>query len=137
MQQDASNEMSKINARKLKYRAPALVCFGKVSDLTQAGGASPPENSTGGGKCSQNAAKSCLSDPVAKENIVRVGTHPFGIGLYLFDYKPKFQAQWGYGRQFGVMADEVEAVMPEAVCEHANGYKMVDYAMLGVAYSIH
>ena len=73
----------------------------------------------------------------AKENIVRIGTHPFGIGLYLFDYKPEFQAEWGHGRQFGVMADEVEAVMPEAVCVHANGYKMVDYAMLGVEHSIH
>ena len=82
-------------------------------------------------------ANLACSDPRAKENIVRIGTHPLGIGLYLFDYKPEFQAQWGYGRQFGVMADEVEAVMPEAVCEHADGYRMVDYAMLGVEHSIH
>ena len=30
------------------------------------------------------------------------------------------------------MADEVESVMPEAVCMHPNGYKMVAYAMVGI-----
>jgi len=30
------------------------------------------------------------------------------------------------------MADEVEAVMPEAVCEHPDGYKMVNYSFLGI-----
>jgi hypothetical protein len=138
MQQDAIDERQKNSTKKLGYRSPALVCYGRVSDLTQAGGASPPESGPlGNGGCSKNPAKSCLSDFCAKENIVRIGTHPLGIGLYLFDYKPEFQAQWGYGRQFGVMADEVEAAMPEAVCEHTDGYKMVDYAMLGVAHSIH
>jgi hypothetical protein len=40
----------------------------------------------------------------------------------LFDDKPEFQAEWGYGRRFGVMADEVLVVMPQAVDLHANGY---------------
>jgi hypothetical protein len=35
------------------------------------------------------------------------------------------------------MADEVEKVMPEAVSVHPNGYKMVDYAMLGISRSLH
>jgi hypothetical protein len=71
-----------------------------------------------------------------KENIVRLDTHPLGIGLYLFDYKGKYRAQWGHGRQFGVIAQEVEAVMPEAVCMHPDGYKMVNYAMLGISHRI-
>jgi hypothetical protein len=54
------------------------------------------------------------------------------MGLYLFNYKPDFRDEWGHGRQFGVMADEVETVMPEAVTVHPDGYKMVDYAMLGI-----
>lgn len=33
--------------------------------------------------------------------------------------------------QEGVMADEVEALMPEAVSVHPTGYAMVDYAMVG------
>jgi hypothetical protein len=72
------------------------------------------------------------SDRRIKENIVRVGDHPLGIGPYLFDYKPEFREQWGHGRQFGVMADEVEAVMPQAVLMHSNGYQMVNYGMLGI-----
>jgi len=73
------------------------------------------------------------SDRAAKENIVLIGTHPLGIGLYLFDYKPAYRQTWGCGRQFGVMADEVEGVMPEAVSIHADGHKLVDYAMLGIS----
>jgi len=133
LQQDAINAINKNSTKKLDYRSPELVCFGRVRELTQAGTGGCNESASG---CTKNPKKSA-SDPRAKENIVRIGEHPFGIGLYLFDYKPEFQAHWGYGRQFGVMADEVEAVMPEAVCEHADGYRMVDYAMLGVEHSIH
>ena len=38
----------------------------------------------------------------------------------------------GHGRHFGVMADEVERIVPEAVSVHPNGYRQVDYALLGV-----
>jgi len=129
------NEKNKDSAEKFAYRSPALVCYGKVTELTQSGTQSTAENCNS--LQSQKSKPCSTSDPRAKENIVRIGTHPLGIGLYLFDYKPEFQAEWGHGRQFGVMADEVESVMPEAVCMHANGYKMVDYAMLGVTHSVH
>ena len=79
-----------------------------------------------------------MSDPRAKENVIRIGTHSLGIGLYLFDYKPEYREQWGLGRQFGVMADEVETVMPEAVSVHPDGYKRVNYGMLRIRHpSIH
>jgi hypothetical protein len=80
---------------------------------------------------------SCLSERQTKSNIIRVGSHPLGFGLYLFDYKPAFRDEWGHGRQFGVMADEVEKVMPEAVVIHPDGYKMVNYAMLGIRRNLH
>ncbi len=58
-----------------------------------------------------------------KSNVVRVGTHPLGIGIYEYDIFGE--------RQRGVMADEVEAVKPEAVTTHpTEGYKMVYYGML-------
>jgi hypothetical protein len=65
-----------------------------------------------------------------------VGEHPLGIGLYLFDYKSSFREAWGHGRQFGVMADEVERVMPEAVRIGSDGYWLVDYALLGIERAI-
>jgi len=95
-----------------------------------------------GGQCSGSGTsdptrKTCGSDRCVKENVVHIGDHPLGIGLYLFDYRPEFRDQWGHGRQFGVMAQEVETVMPAAVCTHPDGYKMVDYAMLGISRTDH
>lgn len=61
------------------------------------------------------------SDRRLKSDIVRVGTHRFGIGIYEFTI--------GGARQRGVMADEVEQVLPRAVRTVA-GYKQVNYAEL-------
>jgi hypothetical protein len=63
------------------------------------------------------------SDRRLKSNIVRVGTHPLGIGVYEYDI-------WGM-RQRGVMADEVLGVMPEAVTMQDNGYMAVFYDKIG------
>lgn len=65
------------------------------------------------------------SDRRLKKNIKRIGTHVLGIGLYTWEYL--------WGQPFsGVMADEVEQVMPEAVVMHPSGFKMVNYSMLGL-----
>ena len=83
-----------------------------------------------------HANPACPSDRSSKEAIVCVGAHPLGIGLYLFSFKPAYRGTYGYGRQFGVMADEVERVLPEAVHLHPGGYKLVDYDMLGVSRTL-
>jgi hypothetical protein len=62
------------------------------------------------------------SDRRLKSNIVRIGTHPLGIGVYEYDINGE--------RQRGVMADEVETVLPEAVITRSDGYKMVNYGLL-------
>lgn len=72
------------------------------------------------------------SDRSIKENIVKVGEHSPGIFLYNFEYKPEYKDQWGHGGFIGVMADEVEKVIPEAVETHPDGYQMVNYEMLGL-----
>ena len=106
------------------YAKPVLTVYGLVREMTL-GSASVGFDGT-------NSFKNPQSDRNVKENIARIGDHPLGIGLYLFDYKPEFRTRFGTGRQFGVMADEVEQVMPQAVSVHADGYKRVDYAMLGI-----
>lgn len=69
-----------------------------------------------------NAAPMAFSDRRLKSYIVRVGTHKTGIGVYEYNI---------FGnRQRGVMADEVESIMPEAVILHPSGFKMVNYGVL-------
>lgn len=76
------------------------------------------------------------SDRRLKENVVCIAKHPLGFGLYLFDYKAELREKWGHGRQFGVMADEVERVMPEAVTVDCDGHRRVDYGKLGITRPI-
>ena len=114
--------------RRKPYRAPRLVVHGSVRELTLGGpGASPDVSNTAKSK------RPKPSDPCVKQNIVRIGTHPLGIGLYLFEYKPGFRVNDHHRRHFGVMADEVEQVMPEAVSRDEKGIRQVDHALLGIS----
>lgn len=63
-----------------------------------------------------------FSDRRLKSNIIQVGTHPLGIGIYEYDIFGK--------RERGVMADEVAKVMSEAIVPHESGYMMVNYGKL-------
>jgi hypothetical protein len=120
-----------INNHKKTYTPPRLINYGEVRSLTQNGTMDGLE------VIILNPRGMALSDRNTKENIAKIGVHPLGIGLYLFDYKPEYREQWGHGRQFGVMADEVETVMPAAVSVHPEGYKQVNYGMLGINRTVH
>lgn len=91
---------------------------GLASDSSMMGGLM----SLGGSALKYAPALFAMSDRRLKSNIVRVGTHPLGIGVYEYDI-------FGW-RECGVMAQEVEQVLPEAVARHASGFKMVNYALL-------
>ena len=127
LDKDDMSKVQKLLARRV-YHQPCLQIFGKLYLQTQG---------TGGDVGDAGNQTMMMSDRSVKENIVQIDSHSLGIGLYLFDYKPEFRDAWGYGRQFGVMADEVERVMPEAVSVHPDGYKMVDYVMLGISRNLH
>lgn len=65
-----------------------------------------------------------FSDERLKTNIKRIGTlDDLGVGLYSYNYV------WGGPTHVGVMAQELEKVMPEAVFE-VEGFKAVDYGRL-------
>ena len=122
---------------KQPYSTPALLIFGQVAALTRSGSGCNQGDNAG---CTVGVGSNMgvkASDQNAKQNIVRIADHPLGMGLYLFDYKSEYRQRWGEGRQFGVMAQEVEALMPEAVCVHPDGYKMVNYALLGITQTVH
>jgi len=68
------------------------------------------------------AAIPLFSDIRLKTNITKVGDDPRGFGVYEYDIFGK--------RQRGVMAHEIEAVIPHAVTTHRSGFKMVNYGAL-------
>ena len=68
------------------------------------------------------AAVMKYSDVRLKSDIIKVGDHPLGIGIYEYDIFGR--------RERGVMAHEVLAVKPEAVIQRSNGYLMVNYGAL-------
>ena len=110
--------------RKARYSSPVFRTYGSVNALTMGMGGTIVDF--------MGIAMTGMSDRRLKERIVRVGTHPLGFGLYLFDFKQALRAKLGGGRQFGVLADEVERVLPAAVSVGADGYRRVDYLMLGI-----
>jgi len=64
------------------------------------------------------------SDNRLKRNIIRISKTARGFGLYVWDWV------WG-GAGMGVIAQEVERSMPEAVITGADGWKRVNYALVG------
>lgn len=83
-----------------------------------------------GGAAMKYGPAMMASDIRMKENIEIVGQLPNGLLIYEFDYKPEFKEHKyaGLGRHRGLMAHEVEALIPEAVFEMDNGYKAIDYS---------
>jgi hypothetical protein len=73
-----------------------------------------------------------MSDIRTKENIKAIGWLPNGLPVYEFEYKPEFKNDplAGHGKFIGVMAHEVETVIPNAVFTTSDGYKAVDYGQL-------
>jgi hypothetical protein len=67
-----------------------------------------------------------VSDRRLKKNIVRIGTHENGCGIYRFSYL------WTDAVHTGAIAQDVLDHMPEAVSIGPGNYLAVDYDMLGM-----
>ena len=68
------------------------------------------------------------SDMRLKHDIVLLGRLDDGLGYYRFVYNG------GHTAYVGVMAQEVQTVMPEAVTRGADGYMRVSYDLLGLPF---
>ncbi len=66
------------------------------------------------------------SDERLKTNIHPVGQTANGLTLYEFSYRDR------PGTYRGVMAQEVQQIMPSAVVEHESGFLYVNYDALGI-----
>jgi hypothetical protein len=68
------------------------------------------------------------SDVMLKHDIVLLGRLDNGLGLYSFAYNGENK------RYVGVIAQEVQAVMPDAVARGRDGYLRVRYDKVGVKF---
>lgn len=66
-----------------------------------------------------------MSDRRLKEDVKKVGKLDSGLPVYSFRYK---DGAGGGLMQLGLMAQDVEKTMPEAVAETDSGYKAVNYS---------
>jgi hypothetical protein len=73
-----------------------------------------------------------FSDERMKENIRFKKKLPNGLRLYEFEYKKQFKGIAGHGRYLGFMAQDVEKLYPNAVKIESNGYKSINYSLIGI-----
>jgi hypothetical protein len=111
-------------AGKAPYRTPRLEVLGSLRAATRGSGGMGADGALG---------MTMMSDRRTKEEVLTLGRHPLGLGIYRFRYKPPFAELYGADRRVGVMADEVAEKYPDAVCRHADGYLRVDYGRLFLA----
>ncbi len=71
-----------------------------------------------------------ISDVRLKENITKVGSLDSGINLYTWDWNEEGKRLAGDTPTVGVLAQEVQQVMPEAVTRGDHGYLTVNYSKL-------
>jgi hypothetical protein len=97
---------------------------------SQAANYQSPFSQIMGGAGAVAGLATAFSDRRLKENIVLVGTDESGrFNLYEFTYIGSPDKKF-----IGVMADEVEPLVPDAVIYDDLGFASVDYAMIGVPF---
>lgn len=124
---------SRINASRAPmggYEDLARIIFGVPQGATTPNFSGTQGSSTSGSGFGFGIGGGSGSDINIKENIQKIGVLDNGINLYKYEYKTPYKDTWGHGPQIGVMAQEVEKVIPEAVGTHPDGYKTVNYAMV-------
>ena len=73
-----------------------------------------------------------FSDIRLKTNIKQVGKLDNGIKLYTWKWTDEAKKIVNNQPEYGVIADEVQDTMPEAVIRGSDGYLRVNYSAIGV-----
>lgn len=115
-QTNYGNAMADYNAKKRNGLSNA---FGYINPLWAAGTGNTDALKTQ----AQIAGAFMMSDEKTKQNITKIGENN-GLNIYEFEFKPEYEQP--AGKHIGVIAQEVEQVLPDAVKE-INGIKHVDY----------
>ena len=96
------------------------------------GGASPLQQALGVAGTAAQIYAGSQSDKRLKTNIKQVGKLDNGIKLYTWKWTDEAKKIVNNQPEYGVIADEVQEIMPEAVTRGPDGYLRVDYAAVGV-----
>jgi hypothetical protein len=124
LQNTASNEANALTGA-------AAAQAGGIVGAANARGASAQNILDLGGQIG-GAAMKFFSDPRLKTNIVKTGTEN-GHNIYTWKWNDKASELGLFGLSAGVMADEINAINPEAITIK-DGYMMVDYKAIGVKH---
>ena len=100
------------------------------SMFSGAGGLLGSITGTTGGIAQEIIKKLPFSDIRLKENITKVGSLDSGINLYTWDWNEEGKRLAGDTPTVGVLAQEVQQVMPEAIIRGDHGYLTVNYSKL-------
>ena len=73
---------------------------------------------------------SFFSDERLKEDVVEFTTLSNGIKIYRWKWSEEAKELVGDQPAFGVIAQEVQEIMPDAVTEGPDGYLRVNYGMI-------
>jgi hypothetical protein len=124
-----------IDAAKGQYAGYQAAPASGLGIMTQALGASPHGQSTTNERqvglfdYLTLAATAKGSDMRLKKNIKIVGKLANGLNVYTWEWKDKVKSLKGnFSMTKGVMAQEAQKVIPEAVITAPNGYLAVDYS---------
>jgi hypothetical protein len=120
--QSASHSAAHRAARQTPSRGAASRSGGRLY-ASAAGGRGMGGSRGGGGRGGGR-----LSDLRLKHDIVQLGQLANGVGVYRFVYNG------GHRAYVGVIAQEVQQVMPAAVTRGADGYLRVRYDKLGLRF---
>lgn len=108
--------------------APRVASGGGGGARMNAGGGGGRGGGGGGGRGGGGGGGGRRSDINAKHDISLIGRLDNGLGFYRFSYNGSHKVY------VGVMAQEVQAVMPDAVVRGRDGYLRVYYEKLGLAF---
>ena len=103
------------------YMAPVVVHLDRASEAIAASKCPPGYTKEPNGSCKKN------SDARLKRDVVLLCRLTNGIGLYRYRY------HWSERLYVGVIAQEVAAIVPDAVTRGAGGFLEVDYGRLGLS----
>lgn len=101
---------------------------GSSSGMGGMGGMAGLSSMFGGGASSGAGAAAAASDKRLKENITKVGEEK-GFNIYEFNYRDQPNKRFR-----GVIAQEVQDIMPEAIIKLDKGYLGVDYSKIGIDF---